>query len=296
MIGIIGLAVFALLILRLDRYIRDRQPFRIQLELTLLFCFGTALITALARAILGVVQAFSSHYQTIALLFWCCIALLMFGEPASRGASRRGNVFPLMEVVLLCIIVVAATFWQTPLRRARLRGFGLNAAAMALVTEVPDASLLRWAYPPNPAYVMSFVPMLREDRLSVFAGMQSSLLGQPLESRFRQAASDECAGHLESIVRITGTASRAVRITGWAWDDKHKRPPSMIVATSDGIIVGLGAVGDWRPDVRQAQPKVSSDYTGFTGYVRDAQSSTPLKVYAVLYGSPQSACLFATAE
>ena len=90
--------------------------------------------------------------------------------------------------------------------------------------------------------------------------------------------------------------SQAVRVAGWVWDREHQRPPSAIVITEDGIITGLGAVGEWRPMTLVDNHRIKDGYIGYAGYARVVQPDTPLKVYAILRGSPQSACYFATAE
>lgn len=295
-IGLGGLILFLLLLLRLPSYVQACRPFCIQLDLTLLFCFGTGLITALARLGFGVAQAFSSHYQTISLFFWCCMALLLLGGCLPGLHSTRSDVFLPMQICLLGIIVVAAQFAQTPIRRARLRGFGLNAAAMALVTEVPDISQLRWADPPHPDYVLSLVPTLREQRLSAFAGLEPSLLGKPLESMFNLTSPNDCVGKLESATTIPSAWPRSLRITGWAWDYQHRQPPSLIVTATDGTINGLGAMGDWRPMNKTVRPWMTTNYAGYTGYVQDARSSSQVEVYAVIRGSPATACLIATTK
>jgi hypothetical protein len=201
-----------------------------------------------------------------------------------------------MQICLLGIIVVAAQFAQTPIRRARLRGFGLNAAAMALVTEVPDISQLRWADPPHPDYVLSLVPTLREQRLSAFAGLEPSLLGKPLESMFNLTSPNECKGELESATLVVSAWPRSLRINGWAWDSTHRRPPSEIVIATYGVIIGLGAVGDWHPMNKAANPWMTSNFIGYTGYVQNVKQSSPMEIYAILRGNPASACLIATAK
>jgi hypothetical protein len=294
-IGTAALLLFVVVLLQLPSYIHKSRPFLVQLCLTLSFCVGTGLITGLARLGFGVVQSFSSHYQTISLLFWSCMALLLLGTVDSlNNMVHHGLLWT--QIALIGVMVFSATLAPSPVRRARLRGFGLNAAAMALITEVPDYSQLRWAYPPNPGYVLSLVPLLREQRLSAFYEERSLLLGKPLDSVFVLASSNQCIGQLESVKTIADATSPSVRITGWVWDVGHHRVPSTIVATTDGIIAGVGATGNWRLDVRRTNAQVTADYSGFTGYVRDVRNRSSLRIFAILDRQPESACLFANAE
>ena len=200
-----------------------------------------------------------------------------------------------MQVVLLAVMLFAAYRTQAVLMKARLQGFEINAAATAMVTDVHDAEQLYWANY-QPEWVLTLVPYIRENRLSVFSEPQSWFLGKPLDLMFNLASPNECKGELESATAVAGAWPGSLRITGWAWDYKQRRTPSGIVATANDIIRGLGVVGGWRPAVRGANPKVTTDYSGFTGYVRNVPPSGPVKIYAILHGNPASACLIATAK
>jgi len=91
---------------------------------------------------------------------------------------------------------------------------------------------------------------------------------------------------------MDGMGRRALRIAGWAWDYKHEEPPQQIIATSDGIISGLAAVGDWRPAIKVDNPGVKSSYVGYVGYVRDLSPYTAMKIYALLRGKPTLSLLY----
>ena len=295
-VGLGGLTVFFLLLARLPVYARGRRTFDVQLVLIAAFCFATGVVTALGRSPLGVDQAIASRYQSVSLLFWCSLGLMVLG--AVSLLSRESNAFFLaVQVGLLAIMLVGARHSENSLMLARKHGFALNAAAMSLVTNVPDAGQLKLAFW-NPDYLLTLVPDMRQERLSVFSGTDSLLLGKPLESAFALASSNECIGALESTVPMPGVADwlAALRITGWAWDYNHRRPPSRIVATTDGIITGLGAVGDWRPMDKATRPSITSNYTGFTGYVERARASAPVEIYAILSSTPATACLIATVK
>ncbi len=292
LIGAAGLVVLLFLLLRLPSYVHDRRPFPIQLVLTLLFCLGTGMVTALARLVFGIPQAFSSRYQTVALLFWCCMGLLLLGRAFSFGQTRNVDSL-LVQAILLSIMLFAASRARIPIANARLEGFQHNVAAMALVTGAPDREQLQWA-DSHPDYVLSLVPYMRKQRLSVFSGTLPSLLGKPLDSMFSLASPDECTGQLESATALTGTRPQSLRITGWVWDYKHRQLPAEIVAATNGVVTGLGAVGDWRPTVRKANPNVTSNYTGFAGYVSDVRESIPVNIYAILFDRTAAACLIAT--
>jgi hypothetical protein len=292
LVGIAGLLVFSLLLMRLPSYIRSRRFFSIQLVLTLLFCVGTGVLTAWGRSSFGVGHAFSSRYQTVALVFWCCMALLLLCE-ITFWRSRGQNVALLSSQVLLLGIMLVAAYWaRTPLTMARFGGFHLNAAGVALITDVPDVDEFYWTDYPN--HVLSLVPYMRSARLSVFSGSEPDLLGEPLSSEFNLTSTKDCTGKVESTTVIANDSQRSLRIKGWAWDNKDGRPPAELVIATDGIITGLGVVGDFRPINRETNPAVTSNFSGFIGYVRDVQKSSTVEVYAVTRKGKKSACYLAT--
>ena len=287
LIGIVGLASTLFLLFWLRRYVKVRRPFSVELALTLLFCVGTALITAMARAGFGLSHAFTSRYQTVSLLFWCCLGLVLLSLSAPTGRGREVVLFS-TQLTLLAIMAVAAKSSQTPVIRARVHGFQQNAAAAALVVGMPDFGQLRWVSP-DPDNVLALAPSMREQHLSVFSGREPRWLGKPLDSTFTVVSPGGCTGRIETSTAVTDTGPRSLRITGWAWDYRD-RPPSEIVITTNGIINGLGAVGDWRPG--KLGSSWAANFTGYTGYVRDVQESSLVQVYAVLRDK-RSACYLA---
>ena len=291
LLGIAGAAVAGGLVLRAPFYVRTRQAFTIQLVLTLLFCIGTGLATALGRSNFGLSYAFSSRYQTVTLLFWCCLGLLLL-EFASAAEHPRIPLL-LVQLCLLGIMLRGAERAQYPIREARDHGFQLNVASMALLTGVDDLEQFSRGAGVKPRYLMREAPYLKPGRLSIYSGSMDSQLGKPLESVFDVTSPDRCLGALQSATLVEGAEPSALRFTGWAWDEQHGQPPLEVIATRDGVITGLAAVGDWRA---VTGPQVKSNYSGYVGYVPDARLSTALKIYAVLQGKPASACYIASTQ
>lgn len=184
-----------------------------------------------------------------------------------------------------------------PIREARSHEFQLSAASMALLTGVHDWEQLSFVGV-KLSYLMSEASYLQRDRLSIYSGDVYSQLGKPLESVFRLVSPDECTGGLESSENVgdAGKGPPALRITGWAWDYKHRRPPSRIVAATGGVITGLGAMGDWRPTDNAIHLWVTTNYIGYTGYVQQGRASGQVEIYAILRSNPATACLIATAK
>ncbi len=290
--GFAGLALAIYVVSRFRLPVEVSQVFSIQLLLILMFCLATAIITALGRSSSGIAQAFSSRYQTFALLFWWALLMLLLLLLFRNNHSQLPIV--MAQACLLALMLGGIRLAGDSVRQARLHGFDLNVAAAALLTNTPDRAQLKLIYP-DPNFVLQVAPYMREKRLSIFADNAGPELGERLDTLFRVVApgEDECIGAVQSVAVVGGDPSQTLKITGWAWDRRRQRTPSQIIATRDGVIVGLGAVGDWRPNLRAAHRFLRTSFVGFTGYVKNVQPSAPLTIYAVLDRKPPEACSIA---
>lgn len=291
-LGVTGLAACLWLVLRLRNYVRNNRPFHVQLILILLFCAGTGFITAFGRSGFGLLQASTSRYQAFALLFWCCLGLLLLAS-AARRQSRSKVVMLVIQVILLGIMLGASLFARNPLIHACVHEFKLQTAAASLVTGVPDIENLKWVYR-QPDYLYSLVPYMRQEQLSVFHDPISQLLDKPLTSAFQLAPPTDCAGALESRVTVNHAMPPMLRITGWAWDLKRQVPPVAIVTANEGLITGVGAMGDWRVLDKASHPWMKTNFIGYTAYVQASRPMGPVEIYAITKGTPATACLIAS--
>jgi hypothetical protein len=291
-LGFAGLCLAAAVVLGFWSYVRSGRAFAVQLVLTLVFCLGTGFLTALGRLNFGIGQAFASRYQTVAMLFWCCLGLmaLLYATTGER------NLLVAVQVCLLVVMVGGALRARSPIAGARLHGFRLNRAAMSILTGVSDEENFKLALGQNPHQIAAEIKYLRQHRLSVFADDAYLQLDTPLQSSFRMVAPEECRGALESSIPLESMGASALGITGWAWDSKRQKPPVQVIATANGVITGLATVGEGKPAIRAANPYVKSDWAGFAGYVRDVRPGTPVNLYAVLGENPPEACLIATVD
>lgn len=294
LLGLVGVTIALAVILGFRLYVRSRGAFAIQLVLTLLFCAGTAFITALGRLNFGISESFASRYQTVALLFWCCLGLMALRYATGTGRSR----IPLIavQICLLAAMAIGASRVDSPLAGARLHGFRLNQTAMSLLTGVSDEETFKTALGHEPHQLVAQIKYLRNHRLSVFSDAAYLQLDSPLTSSFRVVTPEECRGAVESTTPLESKGTSAWGITGWAWDAQHQRPPVRVIATVNGVITGLAALGASRPAIRAANPYVTTDWAGFAGYVRDVRPAIPVNVYAVLDDNPPQACLIATVD
>lgn len=292
--GIAGAGAACFFAARFPSYLGTRKAFRVQMVLTAVFCIGTSLVTSLGRLSLGVSYALTSRYQTFALLFWCCLGLRVLGAGWPVRIAPRALLAG--QICVLAVMFRGAFLAESPIREARSHAFQLNTAATALLAGVHDRKQLSYTGV-TLNYLVSQARYLQDDQLSIYSGDDYSRLGKPLDEVFRMVSPEECAGALESSESVGDDAAElpALRVTGWAWDVKHGRPPASIVAATDGVIIGLGAMGDWRPTDRVRRPWATSHYVGYTGYVQ-ARASGSVEIYAIAAGNPATACLVATAR
>ena len=291
-IGVLGLAVASMVLLQTPSYVRTSRAFALLLVLTGTLCVGTAFITAAGRINFGVKEAFVDRYQTIALLFWCSLGLLLLEYAFSSGATRYR--FVVAQLCLLAVFVRGAVLADHPISEARAHGYGLNLASMALRTGVYAPIVLEGVAEHRDKLLLG-VNYFREHQLSLFSGWDSALLGTPLESTFRVASPDQCRGRLE-FSPLKDSAEPGLFVSGWAWDNQHRQPSREVVATAGGVITGLAAVGYKPLNAWTSDPEILSSYAGFAGYVRQPEPGTVVKVYAILHDSPPSACYFGSID
>ena len=289
MLGVAGFLVLALVLWLMPAYFKLAPEVCTQFGLLLIFVLGTGILTAPGRVVFGLDQAFSGRYQSFALLFWGCMAVLLLGRLATLRSQGAG--FVLAQVGVVAVMLFAGEKARLPIARARWHGFNINVAAIALETGVPDQAQLAWAHS-QADYPRSLVPFMRDAKISVFTEPEPFMLGRPLQSEYSLQLSNTCDGKVESVTAITTAWPRSLRITGWAWDVLHRSAPAEIIVATDGIISGLGAVGDTRPS-QEVAGRSTGAFTGFTAYVRDVSRLSKIDVYAVARDR-KSACHIAT--
>lgn len=288
--GFAGIVLTAIFLGRFRRIKAESHSFSALLLLIMLFCFGTAFLTALGRVAYGNGQAFASRYQTVALLFWLCLGCLAI---ATFQGKLRHIGMAVVQLLLVSIMLRGAALARFPLRDAREHSFQQRAAAAALITGVDDQPQIERTFP-DADNVLGAVPFMREHRLSVFS-QPSPIDSHGYISLFgRILSKDACEGELQTVDLIKDGRIEDVRISGWTWDIDKRRPATEILVTSNGSIIGLGATGDWRPTIRATRRYMNTSFVGFTAYAKGG--SPPLIIYAVTKGDRPQACEIATIQ
>lgn len=286
-LGLLGLLLLLIFLFRLRQFVKQREAFPIQLLLIALFSVATAALTALGRIHLGSVQAFASRYQTVALLFWFSLGCLLL---AAAAASTKPLASTALQIFFVAVLLRGAFLAFVPLRDGKEHAFRMRAASAALITGVNDPRQLDYAFV-SPYVPPADLAYLKQHRLSIFSGDPQALLGEPLSSTFSIAPRERCDAAIESVAPLSSTDWR---ITGWVWDVQRRVVPAQIVTVANGIIAGLGAAGDWQPDLRAARGQLNTSLAGFTAYAANLPASEPLSAYAVLRVKPGEACYLGT--
>ena len=288
--GFAGLAVAAVFLLGFRRPEKGVWPFETLLFLLILFCLGTAFLTSLGRVADGYSQAFASRYQTIALLFWFCLGCFVMARVSGGGKSAAGIV---CQLIFLAVLLRGALLERYPLYQAKEHAFEQRATAAALIIGVNDRQQIENTFP-DASYVLSVIPYMREQRLSIFSEPTPVDRNAFMEDLFQLANSGACQGEVQTVDSINNAAAQYLRISGWAWDMNGRRAANEILAAVNGRIVGLGAVGDSVSGVRADHPQITTSFVGFTLYAQRAPE--PLEIYAVSSGNPSQACEIATIQ
>ena len=261
------------------------RPFAAQLGLTVMYCLATSLITAMGRLNFGVTQATVSRYQTVALLGWSCLGLLMLGGLSLAGERMR-YLFPVAQLSVLAVFAIGASRAEYQVLITRGHAFAQKAASAALLTGMADREALGQVYPEKEMFAKT-VPYMRTNGLSAFSDRLASAMGKPLNSTFRPADSSECAGALEKVFPISetygGGLGPGLEVVGWAKDNKRNKIPSAIVVTLDDKVVGLGATGRWRPP----------GFDGFEAFSPELAPQAEARFYAILDRAAPAACYLA---
>lgn len=275
--GLLGVGLAAAMaydiIVRRERDVAQRTLFAI-----VLFVGLSAAATAFGRLVFGYQQAVSSRYVTPSAWFWA--AQIVFWARHAAAADRRllkAGVGAAIGVAAFSLVLVQGRMsdvvvdWRQRVERA----------SEALLVGVSDPGATDALYP-NAAEMADWAGFLRERRLSIFAGAEGGWMGRPVDQVFGLAPQDRCLGAFDDLVAASDGAA-AWRGRGWAWDTgAHFTPRRVVLADTEGRIVGLGKLGEPRPDVSAQVREAWMQDSGWTGVARPAPPG-PMRAYAVLW-------------
>jgi hypothetical protein len=228
------------------------------------FGVGTAVMTALGRLRFGSGQAVVSRYQTVALIFWACFALLLarYAARLKRGQILAGQV--------LCLMLLISTVgrWNAYETFGKTRRILLNQGWAALVHHsLNDPSVAAVIFP-APQVLPAWYHYLRAHHLEPTTEVQSEASIQPSTAfpsiyGYRVNA-NSCLGSIEAV----NSESRNWRfIRGWAQDREKQSGSRVVLVDSQGRVAAYPMTGKARPDVQKEIPEVKSLNVGWTAMV-----------------------------
>ena len=159
-VGLLGLIAAVALVPRLVIRWGKTSLLEYSLAGIVLYSVATALITSLGRLNFGTNQAFTSRYQTFALLFWLALSVWIISILARQPAANWLVAVYLLIVVTTCY---SATQYGRILERVRHNTAMRELAGVGIMTGVHDVDFLRFAILPFPIAL----PEVEELRLAV---------------------------------------------------------------------------------------------------------------------------------
>jgi hypothetical protein len=254
-----------------------------------LFVIGTAGLTAVGRLGFGVEHALALRYSSYVSPSWAAILILGFILLKKNLEKYHGNIWIIFDAGTL--IVPAAICGGIFLAQSTGRNFALaeyehyQRAATAIVAGAPDQVALQYAFY-SPAIVLSSVPYLASNRLSIFHSSVDYFLYQKDHDALHKPLSDGmlldgkwCVGWIDEIKSVTNVGqavSKWSEIIGWALDREIERPPDGILFSDDeGRLVGVARMLFPRPDVDKAlKLKHTQMLVQYIGYAEAGNSQS----------------------
>jgi len=256
----------------------------------MMFALGGIILTALGRINFGYEQAIASRYQSVALIFWGCLGLLIVGR-LTRVRLNTGSFTAVQAGILLLLLASGSRFVQAAdwamehkLGLAHgydeLRGYDKGQSMTRVV--YPDAAAVRVYYEymkqhgwgPKPSSLMAYPSVEPSAAPATIGGYES-------------APASECSGFIDGAVFAEKFGSFGVG--GWAWDRRdHSLPSAVGLAASNGHIIGFAKLGGSRPDVSSSLAEIKASDSGWNGEF-DLKDGQTYRAFAVLKDG-RSAC------
>jgi len=219
--------------------LRDRELRAMPLLAMALFLCGTALLTAGGRLVLGLENVFQTRYATNGLL--AILTIVLFCWVNTRRS--HGLVYGAILLVSLCVAIYQPAALHPDLGKL----FQRKLLALAIREGVLDDQFLSPLYPAGDHF-RAIIAQARAEGLTIFAPGVPGFEEPPQNI----GSHDFCdAGMVERVE--TSTTSPKMIARGWVIDVKQGRAPQRIVVTDEADrTIGIGLVGENRPDVSKA--------------------------------------------
>jgi hypothetical protein len=242
------------------------------------FTLLTGFATASGRINFGVDQAFSSRYQTFAMVFWSALTIWAVSMVA-KSATREW--IPLFVAVGSLVVVggpllkfhVVTGFYDDRASQWRL-------VEASVLSGVNDRFVMKSISPDQNRTDLA-LKYLRAHRLSVFAGNRYSQLGSAFSSVYRVNKGLKCEGDTKLFSFIHAVRGSGAQVSGWAWEtDSQSEFRNLVLVNEHGKISGFGAGGFVYSGKRPNH--IADERIRWFGYVKEEPDTANIQAYGVL--------------
>jgi hypothetical protein len=295
-----GLAIGVALLSAFRVFRKSSSVSRLEIFLSaeMIFVLMSAIITALGRVDFGTVQATASRYQTIALVFWASLGLLLLSW-CGRSVSRNSWLIQ-FQVCVMVLLMASASRFGLYQKFASDRQASLAIGYAALATGSADQESLRLLFP-APQLLPAWYQYLRAHNLGPDPRKYGSSVQRtatviqpgpgseaPRIVGYQLITASRCSGFFDAANPVSGRPGWFA-VGGWAWDSAANKPPvKVVLVESDGTVAGAADLGASRPDVPKAVPQIRDANTGWNGVVQ-LPSGAVVHAFAIL-ADTKSAC------
>jgi hypothetical protein len=274
-IGLLGLITAIVLILWLALRGSKKGLLEYALAGIILYAMATALITSLGRLNLGTLQAFTSRYQSFALLFWLALALWIISI-----AARQTTAIGLIAAYLLIIVIAcySATKYSGIVEHVSFNKAAKELGGAAMITGVHDDGFLRSQILSTPI-AWPEVEELRTRQLSLFSSPRAKQFGQDFAHYYPVASHSTCEGKADDASYVS-TNPEGIVIHGWLVQGLTGDPLEEVLFVAEGKIVGFGVVEPEPVNFGNAFHSTHAFRRAWIGYAQLTASKT-LELYGV---------------
>jgi hypothetical protein len=259
---------------------RHKDVFAIVLLSTAMFAFASAAVVAVGRVGFGIQQARTDRYQTGAMLFWCCVFVLLIRQCAR--SERAPALLLWLQAAFVYVLLAAAQLGPQVADGARIHANSFGAAAVALEAGVNDSPTIMYAAtaPYRAEDILLMSTYLHARHLSIFNHDQKYPLGREFTRFYRVVPPIACRGELDPIRAFADYRWSGFRFSGWAYDVARREPARAVaLVDSSGRLVGVGRSGFLRTD---GPTWIQRKRAGFLGYIPADLKTQEARVFAIL--------------
>lgn len=247
-----------------------QQTLTLALLTFILYLGGSALATALGRAMLGLEQAASSRYLTPTLMLWVAFFLLLWLQPKTHNWFTYSGVKGGFIIFALVIVVAQSEALKTNTLYEKNK----HLAVLAMTLGADDPSVIHrihW----NSAEALKLIQPAKNQRVAIFSHPPFRDILSHLGQEMTLPKTTTCQGYVE---QVSGLDTQFLKLSGWAAVGNHTAQAIGYILDEDHKLSGAVFVGEQRHDVAKTVGK-QAEYAGFSGYASQAVSDKTVTIY-----------------